>query len=189
MLHARHKGGPAEPHTTAAGTEFLHLAPADFTPVQGGHPAEGIGAGFGRGLGFGPWLTAAAAVLFRVPAAVALAAGITVELLLADDNVNPFSGQIVTFGVTIGPLIPDVSTLDDQAETNPLQGAVEATGTVTMPDPSGRAAILSIAVPVEDMAGVKPGMWALLRLRRMAQPAADTHGGRVVVLGVDLRDT
>jgi hypothetical protein len=168
---------------------FLHLTPRQLVPGTAGSPAEQITVGMGAGLGFPAGQTSAIMLAARVPESVGLATGPTIDLLLADDPNNADPGRVAVLGVTVGLITSGTSTFDEDPATGPLAGSTEATGTITLAGAPGVLRTLAIAVPVASMPGVGSSKWCLIRIRRLGLDARDAHRGRVVLLGVDIRNT
>ena len=169
-----------------ASVQFLHLTPKDLTG-EGTPPDVNIGVGLGLGIGFPELEVSAVLAAFLVPAAVALGTGLSISLLLADDPLNSSPGKVAQFGVTVGPIV-STSTYDEST-TGPLAGSTEVTANVTTPATAGVLVTLAIAVPIADMNSLAAPGWCLIRIRRNGTAAADTHRGRVVLLGADIGNT
>lgn len=156
------------------------------------NPTGLVRIGVSASLGFVAGKTGSAYYFLRVPNAVALATGLTVELLLLEDtapgNVDNLYYAAV-FGVTVGPITSATSTPDENATTGPLVSTTEVTGTVTMPTTAGVLKTLSIAVPIANMNSLAAGGWAMVRIRRLGANASDTSRNRICLVGVDLRNT
>jgi hypothetical protein len=125
-----------------------------------------------------------------VPDAFTLATGLTCELMVSDDPINPDPGKTGLFGVTVGPFVSGVSqVIDSSAPDSPLDGSTEVVATVALSPTIGVLSIFTIDVPTAAMNGLEPGDWCMLRVRRLATDQRDSHGRRIVVLGVDTRDS
>jgi hypothetical protein len=153
-------------------------------------PAERIPVNLGLGFAYGPHQVSAAVTIFRVPDSVTLSTGLTCELMVSDDPINPDPGKTGVFGVTVGPFTSGVSqVIDTEAPDSPLDGSAEVVATVTLSPTIGVLSIFTINVPTAAMNGLAPGDWCMLRVRRLATDQRDSHGRRIVLLNVDTRDT
>lgn len=170
--------------------------PSDLCPEAASYsggpyaaPYGNIPVGLGKGVGLAKQGTQGVIAPFRVPEAAALGTGFTVELLLADDVVYPGAGLNAYIGVSIGPITSGTSTLDENATTGPLVSTTEVKTAITMPATAGVLKVQSFALPNADLNSLAAGGWAMLRVRRISGNALDTHTGRVVLLGADVRNT
>jgi hypothetical protein len=163
------------------------LQARDLVAGSGGNPGL-VDIGFLKALSFGPKGKSSAYGTFRVPNVAALATGLTAALSLMDDTLNTAAGKATKFGVTIGPLTSGTSTPDDNATTGAFVSTTEATATSTLTT-TGLAYTLSVAVPVATMNALAAGGVAMIRIRRLGDDVADTHTGRVLLFGVDVRNT
>ena len=166
------------------------LRQQDAFPGAGGIPAANVATNLGQGLGFPAGMPApftaqvcAAYFQFYVPAAIGLATGMTVNLVLVDDLANPGAGLKATF---------DVQYAFVGATTTELDTAFSGTNDsvqVTMPATSGQLKTQAIAAINAHMAGsVAASSWVLLRVRRNAA-ASDTHTGRIILRSVYIMNT
>jgi hypothetical protein len=169
--------------------------PSSLCPQSPGYGLEGFGSPYGyvpvgEGKGTGLWKNAASGVIawFRVPETVTLGTGLTVSILLADDVQYPGAGLKPYIGVTVGPIVSGTTTLDEGA-AGPFAGSTEVAAQVTMPATSGVLVVASFALPNADLNSLAAGSWAAIRVRRLGTNASDTHPGRVVLLGAQVRNT
>ena len=145
-----------------------------------------------KGIGFNKSTSAGAVWVRRLPAAASLGTGATLVLLVADDPNNPDPGKVAVFGINIA-VLGSASLYTASLATNTALGT-EHTATVTIPadtarPTTGKTAEFSNAITVANMGGAAAGSWVMIRVRRLGANASDTHRGRVVLLGGDLRDT
>jgi len=170
---------------------ILTLYPRDAFPEAGGNPigAGGSGlnsmvpVGLGGGLGFNAQTAAGAVWYARLPATAALATGASFALLVADDTNNPGPGLIARFGISVKKLTSGTDSL------NTTGFGTEATVDLTLPATPGIVLIGAAAILVAAMDGAAASDWVMIRVRRLGTAVQDTHRGRVVLLGVDVRDT
>ena len=172
------------------------VSPAVVTSGSQGAPGGGIddpygfvAAGVGKGITFPAKQTGSVYFPVRIPNSAALGTGLTFSLLLQDDVLNASAGKVAVFGATVGPITSGTSTFDENATTGPLVSCTEVTATVTMPSTAGVLINLAIAVPIADMNSLAAGGWAMVRLRRLGTNSSETHVGRVLLLGFDVRNT
>jgi hypothetical protein len=174
---------------TNVNNPFVHSMPSDFESAASGFPVADVPVGLGRGSAFPPLLNSAVVAAYRVPESVDLTTGLTFSFLLADDPLNPDPGHNVEMGVTIGPITPGTSTYDQDPVTGPLVSCTEILATVTLPNTAGVLTVASVAVPVSAMHSLAAGGWCMIRVRRLGLHPSDTHRHRVVLLGIDARNT
>jgi hypothetical protein len=120
-----------------------------------------------------------------VPAAAALATGITVVLNIVDDTTSSLDpGTVVDIGVTAQNLSAA------GAMTNFTTGTgVEQTGTVTLSATSRNPVQISIAIANAQLSSLAVGNILGLRIRRLGDNASDTCNGRAVLLSGMVKNT
>lgn len=122
--------------------------------------------------------------LTRVPNnGTPLSTGLTFQLLLVDDPNNSDAGKVARFGVTVKKI---ASGTDDLTATG---AGTETAGNATMPSTAGVGVVLSLAVTTANADAPSAGDLLLVRIRRIASNAADTHKGVVLVAQVTVSDT
>lgn len=120
-----------------------------------------------------------------VPAAAALATGITIVLNLVDDGTSPADlGTVVDLGVTACNLSGAGALVNFSADAG-----TEATGTATLSATAGNPVQVSIAIANAQLASLAVGNFLGLRIRRIGDNASDTCPGRVVLLGGKVSNT
>jgi hypothetical protein len=154
---------------------LLNLRPSDAVPESAGNPVGSpantpVSVGLSNGLGYNKLVDSGAVWVNRLPATASFATGATFSLMVADDVNNADPGKVARFAVTVKKL---------------------ATGTdvITLPATAGVVLVGSVAIVAANLDGAAAGDWVLLRVRRLGTSANDTHRGRVVLLGVEMRDT
>lgn len=172
------------------------FTPLDGTAGGGGRPTgtfgsaiDAVAVGFIKGSAFPPQVDSSLYYIGRVPNAATLGTGLTAEIELIDDPLNPGPGKNVVLDVTYGPLTSGTTTPDGNVTTGAFVSTTADAATVTVP--SGALVIKnqSIASVVAHTNSLAAGGWCLVRLRRLGTSASDTHPGRVVVFGLDVRNT
>jgi len=162
----------------------LVSAPGEFT--QTATPAGDV-----RGLGLNGYKTATNLVaygytaLFRIPANLTLATGLTFKVYLTDDGANAVDlGKVVKIGLTIKRLAADATDDVD------VSAATEVTASATLSSTSAGVSITSVAIANAALpASTAVGDLLLLRLRRIATNASDTCPGRPILLRVEVQNT
>jgi hypothetical protein len=165
--------------------------PLAAVALHRGQP-EAIAVGVLDGAAFPAHVDSTSYFRCRVPNAATLATGLTLSLLLEDDPLAPGPGFVAVFEVTYGPVVNGVTTPDEDPVTGLFVGTTPDTVAQTMPSAPGTTpfAVALITTAVAHTNGLVPGSWAIGRLRRKAgTDARDTHPGRVVVSGLDARNT
>ena len=166
---------------------LLTLLPQDASPESGGNPIGGpantpVPVGLASGLGYNKSTDSGAVWVQRLPATAALATGATFVLMVADDVNNPGAGLVARFAVTVKKLATGTDVVT-------VAGAgTETTVDLTLPATPGIVLTGTVAIVVANMDGAAASDWVLIRVRRIGTAAQDTHRGRVVLLGVDVRD-
>jgi hypothetical protein len=173
----------------ASGDTLLHIPASDFFPEGGNNPSGAeyglVPVGKSKGLGFNPGLAAGAVACRRVPAAYAATTGLTLKLLVSDDPNYPSTGKVAKVGVNCGLL--GAATVGSPADLTTL--GTEATATVTLPATSGNTVEVSVPIVKANMGSVVASSWALFRVRRLGNDAADTAPGRLIVHAVTVLET
>lgn len=167
---------------------LLTLVPSGAVPESTGNPVGSpantpVSVGLANGLGYNPRVDSGAVWVARLPATAAFATGATFSLMVADDVNNPDPGKVARFAITVKTL---ASGTDSITATG---GGTETAADLTLPSTAGVVLTGSIAIVTANMDGAAAGSWVLIRVRRLGTHANDTHRGRVVLLGVDMRDT
>ena len=172
------------------------LAPIDGWAEAGGSPTGGqtqpyslvpVGTTGIAGAGFPNGVTSSLLFMFRVPNAVALATGLTYNLCVTDDPLNPPSstGLHSVWDFTIAPL----TTASSKPDESPLASSTADKATITHGGTVGQLAFADQAQVVAHTNSLAAGSLALLRLRRLGADSGDTHDGRCVFLNLDVRNT
>jgi hypothetical protein len=179
-----------------AATNLLHVLEPGNAYEVGGNAGAKVGVPVGRysGVGFNAKTDSGVDWIFRLPATAGLSTGVTLNLLFADDPLNPDPGKVARFGVTCGEFAGTTYIPIDPTATGADVGT-ETTSDVDLPPDTNRPTLgkgrnVSVAITTANLgASVAAGDWVRLRLRRIGTHANDTHRGRVVFLGGDVRDT
>lgn len=109
--------------------------------------------------------------------------GLTFGLLLVDDPNNTDAGKVVRIGIS-GKLL--VSGTDDLTTTG---FSAETATNITMASTSGVVTLSSVAIANAALDTPAASAHMLIRIRRIGSNAGDTHQGKVLLLGVSVRDT
>jgi hypothetical protein len=167
---------------------LLNLRPSDAVPESAGNPVGSpantpVSVGLSNGLGYNKSVDSGAVWVNRLPATASFATGATFSLMVADDVNNADPGKIARFAVTVKKLASGTDVVT-------VAGAgTETTVDLTLPATAGVVLSGTVAIVTANLDGALAGDWVLLRVRRLGTAAADTHRGRVVLLGVEMRDT
>jgi hypothetical protein len=122
-----------------------------------------------------------------VPAAVALATGLTFKFLVTDDGTNPADlGTVIQLEVTPFNLSTALSVVDWSL---PASKGTVTTGNVTLGATSGLPVLASIPIVVANLASLAAGGIFGMRLRRVGDATADTCQGRAILLGGAITNT
>lgn len=122
-----------------------------------------------------------------VPAAVALATGLTFRFMLCDDGTDPADlGKVVQLEVTPFNLSTAAAPADWSLAAS--QGTA-TTGNVTLSATSGAIVIGSIAIVLANLRALAAGNVFGMRLRRVGDAVADTCNGRALLLGGVITNT
>lgn len=137
-----------------------------------------------RGLVLPKLATQGYVAVSAVPGAPAMATGLTWYFMLTDDGQTASDlGKVVRIGFTIKRLINDETTdLDTGA-------AAEVTVDITLSATSGGVAIGSIAKLANAVDSTAVGEFYGMRIRRVSSATQDTATGRVLLLGVSVKNT
>ena len=122
---------------------------------------------------------------FTVDAALTVGTGLTFSLPVVDDGTNSDDlGKVVRLGITVKKLVSgsDTADLDTAAAT-------ESTVDVTLDATSGEITVGSKAIANAALDSVGAGDTAMLRIRRLGTNANDTCKGRIILLGVAIKNT
>lgn len=142
-----------------------------------------------RGIKMSHGITTRAYFVSRVPNAVSLATGLTIELtycLPMNAKNADLGGTKVQMEVICSPLTSGTSLLDDSALASSTADAAQsaALGTVV-----GATTIQSITVAVAHTNSLAAGNTMLLRVSRLGAHANDTNTGDIILVNVDFRNT
>lgn len=167
---------------------LLVLRPADGFPESSGSPVGSpanspIPVGVSGGLGYNKLADAGAVWVARLPATASFATGATFSLMVADDVNNSDPGKVARFAITVKTLATGTDTVTTAG------GGTETAVDLTLPSTAGVVLVGSVAIVAANMDSAAAGSWVLIRVRRIGTHANDTHRGRVVLLGVEMRDT
>jgi len=175
----------------ASGDTLVQIPPQDFIPENEGAPSGGafglVASGYSRALSFGPSKDTGAYAVRRMPATYSDATGVTINLLVSDDPLNPAVSKNARFGVSIIP----VGGSGAYYPFDNTNVGTEQKGTVTLASTAGQAAVpLTITVAKAVMGGVVSAKFFMLRVRRLGTDALDTAtAGRVLVHNVTITET
>jgi hypothetical protein len=116
-----------------------------------------------------------------VPAAVALATGLTFKFLVTDDGTSPPDlGTAIVLEVTPYNLSTALSVVDWSL---PASKGTATNVTVTLGATSGLPVLGSVAIVAANLASLAAGGMFGMRVRRVGDNAADTCPGRAILLG------
>lgn len=175
----------------ASGDTLVQLPPQDLIPENegnpGGPPYSLATDGYSRAVAFGPNVNSGVYAVRRMPATYSDSTGITFNLLVSDDPLNPAVSKNARFGVSIAP----VGGAGAYYPFDTTNLGTEQKGTVTLASTSGQAAVpLTITVAKAVMGGVASGKFFMLRVRRLGTDALDTAtAGRVLLHNVTITET
>lgn len=180
---------------------LVSLLPGDVISFTAGgfgagtdDPYRTVPFGLGKGISLPAKATTGIYALVRVPNAVALVTGLTVNFVLADDSLNTGVGKNVYVDAVAGVIVSGTTTFDENAITGALVGTTPVAAAVTIPvaNAAGTPALVSasIVIPIANMPSLAAGAFAVVRFRRLGLNALDTNTtGRVIVGNVDFRNT
>lgn len=168
-----------------AANDRIDIVPPQRFVAENGNPTDFRLRQSGVFLGF-PMADADGGFCFvsRVPNnGTPLSTGLTFQLLLVDDPNNSDPGRVARFGVTVKKI---TGGTDDLTATG---AGTETAGNATMNATAGVTTALSLAVTTANADSLAAGDLILVRIRRIASNAADTHRGVVLVTQVTVSDT
>lgn len=168
----------------ASGDQYAFLQPKDFNAVNGSTPfpqlvqvSPGI-----WGLPMAKLDTQYYVAEFR--AVAGLVTGLTIQTAICEDpnTTNTDAGKVVRLGVNFKKLGTGADTYDYTTSAG-----TEAEFSVTCDATSGEVVLTSTACTNTD--SLAAGDRGLIIIRRIGSSSSDTHKGRVVLMGVTIRDT
>lgn len=169
----------------ASGDQYAFLQAKDFNAVNGSTPfpqlvqvSPGI-----WGLPLNKLDTQYYVAEFR--AVAGLATGLTIQTAIVEDpntTGNTDAGKVVRLGVNFKNLATGADTYDYTTSAG-----TEAEFSVTCDATSGEIVLTSTACTNTD--SIAAGGRGLIIIRRIGSSSSDTHKGRVVLMGVSIRDT
>lgn len=110
--------------------------------------------------------------------------GLTLTFYLVDDGTDSADlGKVIRLGVTFKRLIDGESADIDTA------AATEQTSDITLQSTSGLIKVSTLAVANANLDSLATGEACLLRVRRISTATQDTCQGRVLLLGVSIKNT
>jgi hypothetical protein len=116
-----------------------------------------------------------------VPAAVALATGLTFKFMVTDDGTSaPDLGTVIQLEVTPFNLSTALSVVDWSL---PASKGTVTTLNVTLGATTGLPILGSVSIVAASLAGLAAGGMFGMRLRRIGDATADTCPGRPILLG------
>ena len=169
------------------------LNPADGCAENRGAPSGTLtcyesgltGSGLGAGAAFHHGVSDTILFLFRVGSAVSLTTGLTLEFAVADEAQAPAGGLVSYWGVTYAPIASGTTLYDETVFANSTEDFVS----VTMASAVGGITVTALASVVAHMHSLAAGNWCLARFRRAGGNANDTDTARVILFGLDVRNT
>lgn len=169
----------------ATGDLIEFLRPGDLQPDNGPLNQNRIVPVASTGLGALPLGKSDGYLsMFQVPInGTPLATGLTIGVCIVDDPLNPGAGKNVRLGVTVVPDLTTSGVLTAPAHTN------EVLATVAVDATEGEVTIASVAVANAGLTSLAAGNFARVYVRRVGTDALDTHPGRVLLVGVSIKDT
>lgn len=166
--------------------QFDHIRAADLSPLAGlvslftARFAQSAGGLLGRPLAKGDGYQ----FLVRIPAlGTPVATGLTFTFLLVDEANNADAGKVIRLGITAKLLATGTDT------TLQTGASAEAEADATSDATAGEVTAVSVAVATAALDAVAASSWLLVQVRRIGTHANDTHSGRVIILGITVRDT
>jgi hypothetical protein len=125
--------------------------------------------------------------VYYVPAAIALATGLTFKLIVTDDGTQAADlGTVAQFEITPFNFSTALSVVDFSLAASK---GTATTGNVTLGSTTGLPVVLSIPIVTANLASLAAGGIFGMRLRRVGDATADTCPGRVVLLGGAITNT
>jgi hypothetical protein len=173
---------------------FAFLGPTEGVAEVKGQPSGTgknyhtglVDCGLGAGSAYAPGVNSSVLLIRRVPNAVALATGLTVEWCVADDPLGTGAVSKNSYwGITVTPITSGTTLFDESG----LASSTEDVKATTMAAGLGKLTVDSKTVANADMNSLAAGNWALIRFRRLGANALDTDLNRVLLFGVDFRNT
>lgn len=169
----------------ASGDQYADLKPIQFTATNG--PSlipQLVPVGSYAGLPLAKLDTQYYVAEYRNVAG--LTTGITVQTGLVEDSAtyNTDAGRVVRLGITVKKIATGADSYDITSGA-----ATEVTADVTMDATSGEVVLTSTAITAANADSIAAGDRALIAIRRIGSHANDTHRGRVILMGVTIRDT
>jgi len=120
----------------------------------------------------------------RIPASLTVGTGLTFALILTDDGSNANDlGKVVRIGLTVKKVANDETTDIDTG------AATESTVDITLSSTSGGLVLATKAIANAALDSVGAGDHFLLRVRRVSSATQDTCNGRVILLGITVKNT
>lgn len=145
-----------------------------------------------RGVSLNKFLTAGGLVdyyngVYYVPAAVALATGLTFKFIVSDDGTDASDlGKVVRLGVTPYNLSTALSVMDFSLAASK---GTETFVNITLGATTGLPVTGSLAIVVANLASLAAGNTFGMRLRRVGDNAADTANNRIILYGGAITNT
>jgi hypothetical protein len=176
-----------------AGELITQFGPQDLyreTSLGYSLPAQTVLVGNVRGVSFQKLIQSQLKEYYNltvvVPAAAALATGITIVLQIVDDGQSSADlGLVARFGIQAANLSASGALVDFSSGL----GAAEVAGNVTLSATSLNPVLLSIAIANANLNSLAVGNILGLRIRRIGDNAADTCANRVACLGGFVKNT
>jgi hypothetical protein len=166
--------------------QFDHVRAGDLSPLGGlvsqfsNRFAVSAGGLIGRPLGKNDGYQ----FLVRIPAlGTPVTTGLTFTLLRVDEASNGDASKVIRVGITAKLLASGTDTLTQTGASAEAEADLTSDATV------GEATATDIAVATAALDVVAAGVWLLVQVRRIGTHANDTHSGRVILLGLTVRDT
>lgn len=136
------------------------------------------------GLSFPKLATQGYAALVPISHANTFTTGLTFSLYTVDDGTQADDlGKVVRFGITVKRMVDGESVdIDTNAGT-------EQTVDVTLESTAGNVTVNTLAIANANLDSLGTGEAALIRIRRIGTASQDTCKGRVVLLGLSVKNT
>lgn len=168
--------------------EFLaQLTPRDFFRESSMSTSDMVSlaqVGDLCGLVFPKLATQGYTALVPISHANTFTTGITLSIYTVDDGADANDlGKVVRFGITPKRLI-DAENVDVDSAA-----ATETTADVTLETTAGNVTVNTVAIANAALDSLASGEAMLLRIRRIGTATQDTCQGRVIVLGVSIKNT
>lgn len=165
----------AEPYSVYVEGSSFPTLPDQFFPVRGIRMPHGV--------------KTRAYFVSRVPNAVALATGLTIELTYCmpmNAKNADLTGTKVQMEVIGTPLTSGTSLLDDSALASSTADAAQS---AALPTAVGKMVVQSITSTTAHLNSLAAGNTLLLRVSRLGDHANDTNLGDIILVNVDYRNT